>query len=236
MVNRINSRNKDFPLKPWDLITHLGSYAVDSEGHVRVHEKLRLPMHYLIPHLVKDGKIKMTIIRKEKPLKIQVPVSSDSHRLVQFDNNKYPRYLIYGPLVFSPVTHLFINSMKPRVQQYLMSIGSPIITRRTDLAAFEGEEMVAIASPMFPHRITKGYDSRNLSILSHVNGVTIKNLIHLARTLHEIKDEYVTFRFAGLVSETLVFHRQEIQSATEEILADNGIRHQFSQDLRGLWE
>ena len=236
MVNRIHNLNKDFPLKAWDLITHLGSYDVDSEGHVRVHDNLRLPVHYLIPHLVQDGKIKMTIIRKEKPLTVLVPVSSDSQRLVRFDNNTYPRYFIYGPLVFSPVTHLFINAIKPRFQQYLMSIGSPIITRRTDLAAFEGEEMVAIASPMFPHRITKGYDSRNLGVISHVNDVAIKNLVHLARTLHDMKDEYVTFRFAGWASETLVFQRQEIQSATEHILADNGIRHQCSQDLRDLWK
>jgi hypothetical protein len=201
-----------------------------------VHEDLRLPMHYLIPHLVKDGKIKMTIIRKEKSLKIQMPVSSESQHLVRFDNNKYPRYFIYGPLVFSPVTYLFVSSMKPRIHQYLMSIGSPIISRRIDLAAFEGEEMVAIASPMFPHRITKGYDPRNLGIISHVNDVEIKNLIHLAKTLRDIKDDYVTFRFADLASETLVFRRQEIESATEEILSDNGIRHPCSQDLKSIWE
>jgi hypothetical protein len=236
MVSRVHSRNKELPLKAWDVITHVGPHAVDSEGHVRVHEDLRLPMHYLIPHLVRDGKVKMTIIRNQQPLKVKVPTSSESQRLVRFDNNKYPRYFIYGPLVFSPVTYLFIHSMKPRMQQYLMSIGSPIITRNMDLTAFEGQEMVAVASPMFPHRITKGYDPRNLGIISHVNDVEIKNLIHLAKTLRDIKDEYVTFRFAGLASETLVFRREEMESATEDILSDNGIRHQCSKDLRDIWK
>lgn len=236
MVSRVQSRNKGFPLKPWDLITHLGSHSVDSEGHVRVHKDLRLPMHYLVPHLAKDGKIDMTIIRKGKTQKIQVPVDSCSQRLIRFDNNKYPRYFIYGPLVFSPVTHLFIKAMNTSMQQYLVSTGSPILTRRIELAAFEGEEMVVVASPMFPHRITKGYDARNLGVISHVNDVEIRNLTHMVETLRDIKDEYVIFRFASLASETLVFRRQEIESATEEILTDNGIRHPCSKDLRDIWK
>ena len=52
----------------------------------------------------------------------------------------------------------------------------------------------------------------------------------------DIKDEYVIFRFASLTSETLVFRRQEIESATEEILSDNGIRHQCSKNLRDIWK
>lgn len=236
MVSRVQSRNKAFPLKPWDLITHLGSHAVDSEGHVRVHKDLRLPMHYLVPQLAKDGKIDVTIIRKSNSKKIQVPVDSRSQRLIRFDNNKYPRYFIYGPLVFSPVTYLFTKAMNTGMHNYLISTGSPILTRRIDLAAFEGEEMVVVASPMFPHRITKGYDARNLGVISHVNDVEIRNLTHMVETLREIKDEYVIFRFASRVSETLVFRRQEIESITEDILTDNGIRHQCSKDLRDIWK
>jgi hypothetical protein len=93
-----------------------------------------------------------------------------------------------------------------------------------------------VASPMFPHRITKGYDARNLGVISHVNDVEIRNLTHLVEALREIKDEYVIFRFASRVSETLVFRRQEIESITEDILTDNGIRHQCSKDLRDIWK
>jgi len=236
MVSRVRNRIKDFPLKPWDIITHLGGHAVDSEGHIRVHDDLRLPMHYLVPRLVKDGKISMTIFREGKTQKIQTPVRSEDQSLIRFCGNKYPRYFIYGPIVFSPVTALFLKGMNARLYQYLMSVGSPIITRRMELAAFEGEEMVVIASPMFPHRITKGYDTRNLAIVSHINDVKIKNITHLVETLRDIKDEYIIFRFSDLASETLVFNRKEIEASTEDILGDNGIRHQCSKDLRSVWE
>ena len=89
---------------------------------------------------------------------------------------------------------------------------------------------------MFPHRITKGYDPRAFGVVSHVNDIAINNLPHLVETLRECKDEYVTFRFANLRTEMLVFHRQEIEATTAEILRDNGIRYQYSKDLRSIWE
>ncbi len=235
MVISVRNTNKDFPLKPWDLITHIGDHAVDNEGHVRVDDDLRLPMHYMVPHLAKEKKIDLTIIRKGKTKKIKVPVNAKPQRLVRFINNENPSYYIYGPLVFSPVTDLFLKTINPRSYQYLIYGGSPLISRRWDLAAFEDQEMVVLASRMFPHRITKGYDSRNLGIVSHVNGIEIKNLKHLIETLRDIKDEYVIFRFDDLISERLVFHRQEIEAATEDILNDNGIRYQCSEDLRNLF-
>jgi len=236
MVTRVRSRDPDFQLKLWDLVTHLGQHPIDSEGHVRVHGDLRLPAFYFVPRLVNDGKVEMTVIRNGQTRKMQVPVCVDSKGLTPFKGNEYPRYFIYGPLVFTPVTYLFVRAIPPRLQHYLTEIGSPIVTRRTDSIRFEEEELVALAPPMFPHRITKGYDPRTFGVVSHVNDLTIKNLPHLVKTLRESKEEYVTFRFANLRTEMLVFHRQEIETTTAEILRDNGIRYQYSKDLRSIWE
>ncbi len=50
-------------------------------------------------------------------------------------------------------------------------MGSPLATRRGDLPKFEGEELVVVTSPMFPHRIGKGYDNPFTKIVKDVNGV-----------------------------------------------------------------
>ncbi len=235
-VTRVRNRDPDFPLKLWDIVTHLGRRLIDSEGHVRVHGDLRLPAFYLVPRVVNDGKVEMTVIRNGRTRKIEVPVSVDSKRLIRFNGHEYSRYFIYGPLVFTPVTYLFARAISPRLQHYLMGIDSPVVTRRTDLIDFEGEELVALVPPMFPHRITKGYDPRAFGVISHVNDLAIKNLSHLVETLRESKDEYITFRFASLGTEMLVFRRQKIEDITAEILRDNGIRYQYSKDLLTIWE
>ncbi len=238
LVTRVQNSRPDFPLKPWDLITHIGEYAIDSEGRVRVHGDLQLPASYLVPRLAEGGKVAVTMVRNGVTQRLQVPVSAKSGRLIRFAGHEYPRYFIYGPLIFTAVTDSYIRSLSESQQAvlYMMLSGSPMVTRLTDLASFEGEELVGVVPPMFPHRVSKGYDLKVLAVVSHVNDVKVKNLVHLVEMLRDSRDEYVVFRFAGLMNETLVFRREEIEAAAEEILSDYGIRHQCSEDLRGVWE
>ncbi len=93
-----------------------------------------------------------------------------------------------------------------------------------------------VPSPFFSHRLTKGYDSPTLHVVAKVNDVPVKNLAHLVEILHDSKDEFLEFRFAETEVETLVFRRQEMLDATEDILTDNGIRKQYSDDLDALWK
>jgi hypothetical protein len=113
------------------------------------------------------------------------------------------------------------------------------VTRRYDKPAFENEELVVIASPLFPHRITKGYDDPNRAVLSEVNGVPLKNLRHLVEILRDAREEQISFKFAAsgvLTHETMVFNRAELKEATSKILEENGIRYPYSSDLRTVWE
>jgi hypothetical protein len=111
--------------------------------------------------------------------------------------------------------------------------------RRYDKPSFDGEELVVVSAPMFPHRITKGYDDPNASVLTEVNGVRVKSLRHLVEILRDAKESQVVFKFGRSRrrgQETMVFNRKEIVNATEEILNDNGIRYPYSEDIRPIWE
>ncbi len=232
---KVTNIHSDFPLKPWDLITHMGEHRIDNDGRIHIHGDLRLPATYLVPRIAKDEKIPVSIIRDGQTKKLTVPVSIESQKLIRFKGFKYPRYFIYGPLVFSEINYLHAHQFlqKEQLPLYLASTGSPIITRLTDTVSFEGEELVGVFSPMFPHRITKGYDTRRpLGVLTHVNGAAVRNLTHLVKFLRDNEDAFVFFEFANAKGECLVFRRTMIESVTEEILSDNGIRHQCSVDLR----
>jgi hypothetical protein len=110
------------------------------------------------------------------------------------------------------------------------------VTRRGDRPAFEGEELVAVTSPMFPHAIAKGYDNPFSKVVKEINGVKVKNLRHLVELLRDTKEKYVTLAFADRFTETIVFDHKEALQATEEILSDNGIRQQASDDLLAVWK
>ena len=59
---------------------------------------------------------------------------------------------------------------------------------------------------------------------------------HLAETLRDAEEKYIEFEFADDNVPSLVFDRQAVIDATEDILADNSIRKQSSPDLLDVWE
>jgi hypothetical protein len=115
-------------------------------------------------------------------------------------------------------------------------MGSPLAIRRGDRPAFEGEELVIITAPMFPHAMSKGYDNPFSKVVKKVNGVKVKNLRHFVELLRDTKEKFTTIDFDDRFSETIVFNHQEALKATDEILSDNGIRQQASDDLMAIWK
>ena len=149
---------------------------------------------------------------------------------------KYPSYFIYGPLVFVPVTGEFASALTfGRNVSILAARGNPVITRRVDDPRFEGEELVIVTSPMFPHKIGKGYDSPQFMVVKEINDVHVKNIHHMVEMLRDSKEKYTKIVFDDRTSETIVFDHQEALKATDDVLSDNGIRQQASDDLAAIW-
>src|SRR5207244_4790709 len=102
-------------------------------------------------------------------------------------------------LLFAQSTQDYLNRL---VNQNPLSLGDrqiPLLTRRYDKPAFEGEELVVVASPAFPDRITKGYDDPNRAVISEINGVHIKNLRHLVELIRDNHDNQITLKFGKSV-------------------------------------
>lgn len=223
--------NASYPLKPWDIITRIGDSPIDNEGMVRVGD-IRVRFQYMIQNVARDGKLPLTIVRDGKEQKIEVPVAPRRPTLIPDLDGAYPQYFVYGPIVFSGATSLFAASVNAGM---LTITRNPLGLRRLDRPEFDGEALVVVASPFFPHKLSKGYSSMQSSVIEKVNGTKIKNLPHLVQVLRDLKDEFVVFESAGRRFETTVFPRKEMEAATEEILTDNGIRLQGTPELMAIW-
>jgi S1-C subfamily serine protease len=237
LVQEIDVPDASYPLKPWDLITRIGNTAIDNEGMVKVGGGLRVRFQYLVQQLARNGTVPLTIVRQQKTLTVEVPVPTDRPLLIETPDGTYPPYFILGPYVFTPGTTMFVAPLanNAKALNSLSFIGNPLVTRRGEHPAFPGEELVVVAAPSFPHRLTKGYDNPISRAVRAVNGTPIKNLRHLVEVLRDSRDEFFTFEFFGR-GETYVMPRQEMIDATEDILSDNGIRDQGSPELMEVWK
>ncbi len=238
VVHRPDLTNSANPLKEWDIITKIAGTAIDDQGMIKLGTDKRVNFQYLIQKVAKDDKLDLTIVRGNKPMDVQIPVSSNRHNLIPDLRGQYPSYFVSGPLVFSRATIQFLAFMRnnPNIMSSLGYIGSPLITRLGDTPSAEREELVLISSPFFPHRLASGYSNQSGGVIYSVNGTQIRSLKHLVTVLRDLQDEFVVIEFDHRDGEALVFPRKEMAAATEDILTDNGVRAQGSPDIMEVWQ
>jgi S1-C subfamily serine protease len=234
LVREPRRRDPAYPLKEFDIMTRIGTHAIDNEGMIQAEENLRLSFLSQVPKLVHDGTVPVSVLRAGQSLTIALPVSREPDRLLRDYAGRYPSYFVCGPLVFSPVYQeaaTFYFQYNPM----LVGRNSPLTTRRSDRARFPGEELVVVTAPLLRTRMTKGYADPFGQVVSEVNGTKVKNLAHLVDLIRSCKDEYLTFRFAEDYAETLVLRRQVMLEATASLMSENGIPRRGSDDVLAVW-
>jgi S1-C subfamily serine protease len=238
VVHRPARSDAAYPLKEWDVVSRIGDAPIDNQGMVKIDKDLRVSFGYLIQQVASNGKLPLTVVRGGKTLAVQLPVSAEHPTLVTDLRGTYPSYFIYGPLVFSPATWQLVSSLENNsgLMRMLGLVKSPLVTHALDEPDADLQELVVVSSPFFPHRIANGYSNPAGSVVYAVNGTRIKSLAHLVAVLRDLKDPFVTFEFDQKGGEALVFSRQAIMNATDEILMDNGVRAQGSPDTLAVWQ
>jgi S1-C subfamily serine protease len=225
------------PLKEWDVITAIAGVPVDDEGMILVGRGLRVGLRYEIQRAAQDGRIRLGLVRAGRPVEVEVPLQVERPALLKPLDGSYPSYFIYGPVVFSRATLDLIGQQHGVMGNSLNIASSPLVTQIFDAPTPQREELVVIPAPLFPHAVSKGYGSVVDAVVQSVNGVPVRSLAHLVALLRDLHEEFVVIALESKRGgEGLVFRRQEIVGATEEILSDNGVRAQGSPDMMAVWQ
>jgi S1-C subfamily serine protease len=237
VVHQPSKPDAAYPLKQWDVITRIGEIPIDNQGMVKLGRDLRVDFHYQIQKIATHGVLPLAVVRAGKLVQVNLPVSPIHPTLLPDLEGGYPRYFIYGPIVFSTGTWEFVGGLeKSGAGRTLSIIKSPLLTRALDPPDDELQELVVVASPFFPHKLAKGYSNAAGSVVYSINGKRVSSLNQLVATLRDLKDEFVTLEFDQRSGESLVFPRAAMVTATEEILTDNGVRAQGSPDTLAVWQ
>ncbi len=238
VVHRTDQPDASYPLQEWDVITRIGDTPIDNQGMVKLGKDLRVNFQYEIQRIAKNGTVPLTILRAGKLLKVDLPVSADRPTLAPDLKGDYPQYFIYGPLVFESLNRQMLGFFENNTnfQRALAYLKSPLITRAFDAPTPELEQLVVVSSPFFPDKLSIGYGNPASQVVYSVNGTRIRSLKHMVEVLRDLKDRFVTFEFDQKGGEALVFPRAELLKATDDILTDNGVRAQGSNDMLAVWQ
>jgi len=236
VVRRTHETRSPSALKQWDVVTHIADVAVDDQGMINIAPELRLSAGYLVQTKAHNGMLPLTIVRAGKTLHVDEPVPLQYPLMISALEGTYPRYFIYGPLVFEAASQDFLGARAKDLGALMFASGSPLMTLWGEPPQPERSELVVVPAPLFPHRLSKGYGSPAGAVVKSVNGAPVRSLADLVARLRDLKDEFVSFEFDGRLGEALVFRREEVLASTEQILTDNGVRAQGSPDVLRIWE
>jgi hypothetical protein len=264
MVSQVEGSAASNPFQPMDVITDIGDAKIDDVGDVLLSTGMRLSYGYAVQATLTQttnysagtgaakqsfGSLSVTsatainrvvpfrVIREGNVVDLSVPMSRPGTALMRDLGSDYPPYFILGPVVFSCASRQLMDRIDemPGLEAALSFRGSPLISRRSEGKAFVDEELVIVTSPLFPHRISEGYNDPSLCVVKTVNGVPIKNLLHLVKVLRDSKDDLIDIEFADTYAESLVFPRLVMLRSTEAILGDNDVPSQGSADTLAVW-
>ena len=237
VVQRPYQKDAAYPLKEWDVITHVGETPIDNQGMVKLGANLRVRFMYRVQQLAANGKVPLTIIRNGQTMKVQAPVFVERKMLIPDLDGGYPSYFVFGPIVFSRATAEFTSFLTANAGAAVAYsyIGNPLVTRRGEQPTAERQELVVVSSPFFPHKTVTGYSNRFGSVVYSINRVPVRSLAHLVQLLRDSKDELLVIHFDQHGGENMVVRRKDMVDATENVLSDNGIRLQGTQDMMDVW-
>ena len=238
MVSELMAQDND-KLFAWDVITKIDGEEIDREGMITLGEDNRVSLSYLIQKHAEDDTVRMTLLRDGEEIEVDVKLRRGDVWQAKPLGYEYPKYIIVGPMVFTPTTAELVRGMagSRRWSTLLIYQQNPLLSQafspRTDKN--EDVELVTTGRSFLPHSITKGYSEPMYGVVDKFNDVEIRNLKHLVELMRDSKEEYFVFEFAGEGYETFVFERKEFLAATEEVLDDNGIRRQGTPELLKVW-
>lgn len=207
-------------LKVGDVLLTIDARPIFSDGRVAMNND-RLMLNEIVERKFKDDTVKLTLLRSGKKMEVTIALTTPWPYLTQARQyDVRPRYLIYGGLVFQPLSSSFYATLQDKS-----------VTLRYYYTQFLGDELylehpeVVIISKVLPDPINT-YQSRFVNtIVDEINGVKMKTLKDVANALKK-PDKFFVVRVVG-DPQPLVLEASAAKNSRERILK----RYRINQDV-----
>ncbi|MBT4708492.1 MAG: trypsin-like serine protease [Campylobacteraceae bacterium] len=147
------------------------------------------------------------ILRDKKYIKVTNTIRRVSN-LIKYEFAKTPRHIIYGGLVFAPISKNYLRTIDKLEAEYIKKK----LYSKKKIENYQ--EAVTMIPTIFPHEVNRSY-SNWASILKSVNGIDIKSFKHLVTVLDNLKDKYTKFEF--FESATIILDTKKAKDSFKDI-------------------
>jgi hypothetical protein len=197
-------------LQEGDVLLAIDDHPIASDGTVEL-EGERVDMPEVVERKFKGDVVKLDIWREKKPLAVNIELGSVwPYAYLAHSYDVRPRYVVYGGLLFQPLTLDLIDAYQPteiRIRHYF----DYFVTEQIYL---EHPEVIVLTN-ILPDPSNTYLAPYRASIVDEINGQKIRTLNDLAKAFSETPDRFVV-RMIG-DGPPLVLDPKEVESARERI-------------------
>ncbi len=193
-----------------DVLLSIDDHPIASDGTVEL-EGERVDMPEVVERKFKGDVVKLEILRDKKEVTVNVQLGSVwPYTYLAHGYDVRPRYVLYGGLLFQPLTLDLIDAYQPtdlRIRHYF----DYFVTEQIYL---EHPEVIVLTN-ILPDPTNTYLASYRASIVDEINGQKIRTLSDLAKAFSEKADRFVV-RMIG-DGPPLVLDPKQVESARERI-------------------
>ena len=193
-----------------DVLLSIDDHPIASDGTVEL-EGERVDMPEVVERKFKGDVVKLDILRDKKPVTVSIELGSVwPYAYLAHAYDVRPRYVVYGGLLFQPLTLDLIDAYQPtdiRIRHYF----DYFVTEQIYL---EHPEVIVLTN-ILPDPTNSYLAPYRASIVDEINGQKVRTLSDLAKAFSETPDRFVV-RMIG-DGPPLVLDPKEVESARERI-------------------
>lgn len=210
-----SSASKDL-LRVGDVLLSIDGLPIFSNGYVDM-EGERLRMEEVVERKFKGDDVRLKILRQGREMEVNVPLSSTWPHLMQARRHGVkPRFVLFGGLVFQPLSHGLIRARNIKdiniLYHYSHFVSEDIYLKRPEIVVLSR----VLSDPANVY--LKGFVN---SIVDKINGRVIRTLEDVSAAFKDSADHYV-INLLGR-GRPVVLERRAVEEARDRILRGYGV-------------
>ena len=209
----------DGVLRPGDVLLAIDGHPVQSDGFVELDGE-RVEMPEVVERKFKGERVTFRILRDKTPLEATAQFTQAwPHQLQANQYEIAPRYLLFGGLLFQPVSRDFLKASQNQNLRvrflYDFYVSDEVYKEHPDLI---------VLSSILPDPVNTYVSGMRGGIVDEINGTKIRTLAQMAGVLARPADQYV-IKMLG-EGRPIVMERAAVEAARERIKTRYNVRNE----------
>lgn len=215
-------------LKPGDVLLSIEGHPLAPNGSVEFRPRERTDSSYFLDLLPVGATARLEVLRDGEVRELRLPLRAGRYpqgRVAVEEFQRAPRYLVYGGLVFLPLTRNVLQQFGP---EWWATAPRSLVAGGTRRARYEGEEAVFL-SRVLAGPVNEGYHELSDRVVESVDGVRPRDFAHFVELVEGGPAPFVSIRLDEDFE--IALERARVKAGSAALLQRYGIQADRSAEL-----